>query len=1790
MGGPLGAITSLNMMEADPESHSLTPEENNAYIDLQNFLANYLVTSPLGSNETYDYSLVWEPNIIHGSTHTVAVSPNREFIATGGGYLSDNTVHIFTYNQSTSRFEHVWDSGDSLIQNDVMALAIDDLDGNGYYEVVAGSADGHVYIFEQNTPILNFPNGVLFNLSWVSDESAISQIWSIAIDDIDGDSLKDVVVGSWDGRVHVFEYLRNSGFPTVSNHSQQYTEVWDSSPLDLIEVYSVATGDTNANGFREIIVGASDKSIYIWENNGTDNSYNQIWNSSTSLLGIPRALSVGDLDGDSYEEVVATVYGFGVYIIAFNEGQYTLEHVMRPLQHWETIGLLPLDIYVDTVIYKKNLDDSDLVEGSPHDITYPYNSSIGGAPDDNYAIFEASIYPEAEVIVDFGMDEELTASLNDTADLLIRLRRNIADDPDLINVTEDYVVQISQNSINYTTVPADALRYYYFETGSKREYNLTIDVDTALSAARWNWFRYLRFVVKSGIDEEVDAIEGIIFRPESSALSLTIGSLQIDTSVPIHTNQLIMGTSDGRMVVYGYDQRASAPINVTSELHPGIKGWTRLWDSYEEDYFTLGDNIWSLIQLNLGSFQFGRMPTWKKYFPSIHDPHFSYLGNGTTFTFGNYVIINFTLQALIIGNYSGGYGNLHVYENTDTVFQPNFVYSQEILSMNPLLQDRQVAPTLADMNGDGTNDVIVGTILNDTQSDPGFYCWRNQQWGNLQFQPNFFETINFTLQTLNLKALPYATFLDIDHDGDLDLVVSCHKLLLFENTGTSVTPVWTHRAAFFESVNQHLTSNANYERSSFIDFDKDGDDDLIISINRIFGEAGNFKSRSEVMYFVQKGTFTEPDWIRDSEYLGRDFTGYHDPVILGSAYEDLYTMVLRNETGYMEGFHSTALIPPEAPVIAHDSFIVATYPRTAWVEIDRRDPAAFYGYAGYVSWDTFPELEDWTMAVKIGDMDSDGMNEVIVGSFDQNIYVFENLFNNTYRRAWRSPDLTRWEGTRRLWDDVTALALGDTDLDGLQEIIVATGTNYGYIFEESGSLQYVLTETLCLPGSNKTSFTTVVNDLDGDTFPEIIFASGSSLFFYEAPKDDTHLLTWVTEISSIEKINSLAMGTLDGDTRKDLVVVGINGTDGVVIVCESLANNTLDLVWTPPLVHYEENPAHSVIVYDLLASGSMEFLVGHDEGISIYHWNTSIPDDTYELFQLVSGSFNYLANHDWIDRKLSSTGYKDMEILQRADHSYVVLYQVKSGVAAQRLRIRTSSDGIHWSGETQVFSTGFDTLEEPTISETNDMLYLAFRGRRTSDGYEGIWLSNSSDGITWTDALNCQYLIPNSNVLSPKLTPSPNSNERFILTYIDPLLGINYTRNYWSSPTWIWSNPETIPLPVEVSILTTEGITAIDHDLETVFDSKNLKYRWVLVIEGLDKALGKTDTDIWSCYSISQPDTWHTDNWKNPVLITHSNVNETAPSLLGLEQNYMMVLYHSLSQLKGQVWFFGEKIWSEPTTLQVPASFTAFPMTSLTKRLAGGIAICYIATPLDGFDYLFVSHHPTVGWWSTELQEAVRVAIVDTNNDGMLEMIACTWTKLLVFLYNTTRQTFSQIWASQTFSQSVTDLAVGDTNGNYLMEIVITTEGGNVYAFEWTDREPPHITFYSAIQRTYTIPATIPVEVLALDAGLIQKVELCINNGDWIQAQPIDGTNLYCITFHIHEPGTFTIRVRALDHQGNWSPELHREIIVTTGDPHQPDRLGFTTLIYILILAVVIVAVSVIFTVARRRKLKKLQT
>jgi len=101
------------------------------------------------------------------------------------------------------------------------------LNHNEFLEIVAASADGSFHVFEQKhiyDPTTNTEN----MFEHVYSSPYIGQVWAVEINDTDWDHDPDIIVVSWDSKVHVYEYSEHSGYPFAPEHWIEYEEKWTS--------------------------------------------------------------------------------------------------------------------------------------------------------------------------------------------------------------------------------------------------------------------------------------------------------------------------------------------------------------------------------------------------------------------------------------------------------------------------------------------------------------------------------------------------------------------------------------------------------------------------------------------------------------------------------------------------------------------------------------------------------------------------------------------------------------------------------------------------------------------------------------------------------------------------------------------------------------------------------------------------------------------------------------------------------------------------------------------------------------------------------------------------------------------------------------------------------------------------------------------------------------------------------------------------------------------------------------------------------------------------------------------------------------------------------------------------------------------------------------------------------------------------------------------------------------------------------------------------------------------------
>ena len=175
---------------------------------------------------------------------------------------------------------------------------------------------------------------------------------------------------------------------------------------------------------------------------------------------------------------------------------------------------------------------------------------------------------------------------------------------------------------------------------------------------------------------------------------------------------------------------------------------------------------------------------------------------------------------LLIGFYDGDWSYVSLYENTGTVFNPQF----SLVNSNLLGQitDTEIRLSLCDINNDNDYDLFIG----DGYGHIHYYS----NIGNAsQFHFNLVTT-NYLNIDVGYMASPY--FYDIDADGDYDMFIGYNLgtdpspvgIRFYENTGSPTNAIFTYITQYWGDVTIHSTSST----PCFADINDDGDGDLFI--------------------------------------------------------------------------------------------------------------------------------------------------------------------------------------------------------------------------------------------------------------------------------------------------------------------------------------------------------------------------------------------------------------------------------------------------------------------------------------------------------------------------------------------------------------------------------------------------------------------------------------------------------------------------------------------------------------------------------------------------------------------------------------------------------------------------------------------------------------------------------------------------------------------------------------------------------------------------------------------------
>ncbi|MFA6439475.1 MAG: T9SS type A sorting domain-containing protein [Bacteriovoracaceae bacterium] len=374
---------------------------------------------------------------------------------------------------------------------------------------------------------------------------------------------------------------------------------------------------------------------------------------------------------------------------------------------------------------------------------------------------------------------------------------------------------------------------------------------------------------------------------------------------------------------------------------------------------------------------------------------------------------------------------------TSITFSQNWIKIDSVFSPFGVTAQNFSAPEYCDLDGDGDLDLIVASLSADrieyfvnkgTSSAPLF-----------RKDTDMFSSIyaNGTQYTNS----DYASTLDIDHDGDFDLVIGgFNGLHLYWNGGDSLEAVWFRDTVFFSTINAVIGTDS---RPAFADLDNDGDDDLVIGIGESLFEG---PTPGVSLGFRNNGTPTVPSYIADNTLISgipdiglnaypafKDWDSDGDfDLVMG---RDLLTMIYYKNTG-------TAA----APVWTNTGGIVSEVEATTYWKI--------------------PTLAD---------LDGDGDFDLTYGTSDGTIYFYKNIGTKT------APQLQLFTGyfqIIRTDGNAATVSLGDVDKDGDLDFISGDWLGRIQYFRNDGDATH--------PNFKKTTATFTSLDAGSYSTPKLV--------------------------------------------------------------------------------------------------------------------------------------------------------------------------------------------------------------------------------------------------------------------------------------------------------------------------------------------------------------------------------------------------------------------------------------------------------------------------------------------------------------------------------------------------------------------------------------------------------------------------------------------------------------------------------------------------------------------------------
>ncbi|WP_369178004.1 FG-GAP-like repeat-containing protein [Candidatus Thiodubiliella endoseptemdiera] len=669
----------------------------------------------------------------------------------------------------------------------------------------------------------------------------------------------------------------------------------------------------------------------------------------------------------------------------------------------------------------------------------------------------------------------------------------------------------------------------------------------------------------------------------------------------------------------------------------------------------------------------------------------------------------------------GAYGTLKYYQNTGTTSNP--AYEVKTGGSNPfngidVESESESLPTLADIDGDGDLDLVMG------ENDGTLKYYQNTgSASNPAYEAKTGGSNPFNSIDVGLYSKP--TLADIDGDGDLDLVVGERNgtLKYYQNTGTTSNPTYEAKTGGSNPFNG--INVGSFSAPTLVDIDGDGNLDLVVG-----EENGTLKYYYNQQSFFVDGQAPTPtatnSWTLSNIPAGQSAFKVGDVISLTLTMSE--TLKLNNTTGSKVVIAGKDFVLDKtASTTAGDKKLVFKYSVQAGDSIAATD---FY-------------IDNPTSDITLNNI-TDVAGNAPVFTADRVVLTKTKLEYIEKTGSGNNP----FEGIDV--GNVSAPTLVDIDGDGDLDLVVG---------EVAGTLKYYQnTGTTSNPAyeaktGDDNPFNSIdvgiysgptLADIDGDGDLDLVVGESDGTLKYYQNTGTTSNPAYEVKTGDDNPFNSIDVGDfskptladIDGDGDLDLVVGEKNGT-------LKYYQNT----GTTSSPAYEaktggNNPFNSIDVgdystpnlADIDGDGDLDLVVGEFYGTLKYYQNTGTTSNpAYEVKTGGSNPFNSIDVGDFSKPTLADIdGDGDLDLVVGENNGTLKYYYNQQP---------SSVDG-------QVPTFTEKTSDTNVLGEPSNLVIEFSENIKTNGGIVEIW--NSAEKVATIS-------ITNANISDTTLTLNPSS-------------------------------------------------------------------------------------------------------------------------------------------------------------------------------------------------------------------------------------------------------------------------------------------------------------------------------------------------------------------------------------------------------------------------------------------------